>query len=75
MSFRISDRAQQDLDEIWDYVYYASNSADVARKLVQTIASRFSLLASYPHIGRAREDLRPGLRSFPVGAYIILYRL
>ena len=34
-----------------------------------------SLLASYPNLGRARdEDLRPGLRSFPVGEYVIIYR-
>ncbi len=31
--------------------------------------------ASYPNLGRARdEDLRPGLRSFPVGEYVIIYR-
>jgi len=34
------------------------------------------LLASHPNIGRARdEDLRPGLRSFPVGEYIVIYRV
>jgi toxin ParE1/3/4 len=31
--------------------------------------------ASHPNIGRARDqDLRPGLRSFPVGEYVIIYR-
>jgi plasmid stabilization system protein ParE len=30
----------------------------------------------YPHLGRRRdEDLRPGLRSFPVGEYAIIYRV
>jgi toxin ParE1/3/4 len=30
----------------------------------------------HPNLGRARdEDLRPGLRSFPVGEYVILYRI
>jgi hypothetical protein len=34
------------------------------------------LLACHPHIGRHRdEDLRPGLRSFPVGEYVIIYRV
>lgn len=29
----------------------------------------------HPQMGRRREeDLRPGLRSFAVGAYVILYR-
>src|SRR5207302_9593484 len=36
----------------------------------------FSLLASYPQLGRRRDnDLRPGLRSFPVGEYVIIYRI
>jgi toxin ParE1/3/4 len=33
------------------------------------------LLGQYPQIGRRRDyDLRPGLRSFPVGEYVIIYR-
>jgi toxin ParE1/3/4 len=26
-------------------------------------------------VGRLRDDLRSGLRSFPVGRYVILYRI
>ena len=34
------------------------------------------MLAAYPHIGRPRDDdLRPALRSFPVGEYVIIYRI
>jgi toxin ParE1/3/4 len=33
-------------------------------------------LARYPYLGRARdEDLRPGLRSFPAGDYLIIHRI
>ncbi len=32
-------------------------------------------LAQHPRMGRNRsEDLRPGLYSFPVGAYVLFYR-
>jgi hypothetical protein len=32
--------------------------------------------ASYPRPARGRDpDLRPGLRSFPVGSYLIIYRV
>ncbi len=49
---------------------------EVADRLIGTIADRFLLLASYPNLGRPRdEDLRPGLRSFPVGEYVIFYRI
>jgi toxin ParE1/3/4 len=58
------------------YVSTTSGSLDIADRLVDSITNRFFLLASHPNIGRARdEDLRPGLRSFPVGEYVIIYRL
>jgi toxin ParE1/3/4 len=69
-------QADHDLDGIWGYIATESGSYDIADRLVDTIVDRFLLLATHPHIGRARdEDLRPGLRSFPVGNYIILYRV
>jgi toxin ParE1/3/4 len=40
------------------------------------ITNRFYLFAMHPNIGRARDrDLRPGLRSFAVGEYVIIYRI
>ena len=41
-----------------------------------SITERLYLLATHPNIGRARdEDLRAGLRTFPVGEYVIIYRI
>jgi toxin ParE1/3/4 len=69
-------QADSDLEEIWYYVATSSGSADIADRLIDSITERFFLLARHPNIGRARdEDLRPGLRSFPVGEYIIIYRV
>ena len=69
-------QADSDLDDIWYYVASRSNSVEIADRLIESITSRFLVLASHPNIGRARdEDLRPGLRSFPVGEYLILYRM
>jgi toxin ParE1/3/4 len=49
---------------------------EIADRLIDSITERFYLLACRPHIGRHRdEDLRPGLRSFPVGEYVIIYRV
>lgn len=68
--------ADSDLDGIWYYVATESGSAEVADRLVDSITERFFLLGDYPHIGRRRdEDLRPGLRTFPVGKYIVIYRI
>jgi toxin ParE1/3/4 len=35
----------------------------------------FETLATYPLVGQAREDLRPGLRSLPVRQHLIFYRV
>lgn len=49
---------------------------DAADRLLDSITHRFHMLATHPNIGRARdEDLRPGLRSLPVGEYIIIHRI
>jgi toxin ParE1/3/4 len=53
-----------------------SNSVEIANGLIESITSRFLILGGHPNIGRVRdEDLRPGLRSFPVGEYLIIYRI
>jgi toxin ParE1/3/4 len=75
MAHRRSPPPDNDLDEIWHYVACRSASLDIADRLVDSITDRFFLLARHPNIGRSRdEDLRPGLRSFPVGDYLIIYR-
>ena len=35
----------------------------------------FSRLAKNPYLGRQRDEIRPGYRSFPVGSYVVFYRL
>jgi len=76
MRHRRSLLADSDLDDIWYYVASQSGSTDIADRLIASITDRFLLLASHPNLGRARdEDLRPGLRTFPVGEYVILYRI
>ena len=76
MPHRVSPEAEAELDGIWYYIARESCSMDVADRFVYSLTDRFYLLATNPHIGRRRdEDLRPGMRSFPVGQYLILYRV
>ena len=67
MVYRLAPRAREDLDAIWDYVAREARDEAPADRLIDTITERLSLLAEHPRIGRAREDLDVGLRSFPVG--------
>ena len=70
-----SSEADSDLDDIWYYVASESGSVATADRFIDTIAERFYFLAEYPHLGRRRDaDLRPGLRSFSIGEYVIIYR-
>jgi toxin ParE1/3/4 len=67
--------ADADLDDIWYYVATESGNPDRADRFVASLTERFYLLASNPFIGRSRDDLRPGLRTFPVGQYVVVYRI
>jgi toxin ParE1/3/4 len=39
------------------------------------LTHHFRLLGDNPRVGRRRDELRSGYRSFPVGEYLILYRI
>lgn len=76
MAHRLAPEAETELDDIWYYLANESYSTDIADRIIDSITDRFFLLATHPHVGRRRdEDLRSGLRSFPVGEYVILYRI
>ncbi len=47
---------------------------DIATRLVDLITGRFVFLAGFPYAGRSRDrDFGVGMRSFPVGEYVIVY--
>jgi toxin ParE1/3/4 len=69
---RLSDQAKEDLVGIWEYI--AQENLTAADRLVQKLVTQYTSLAENPGMGRLREELRLGLRSFPVGSYLILYQ-
>lgn len=76
MAHRLALEAESDLDDIWVFVAGESGSVEIADRLIDAITERFFLLSHHPHLGRSRaEDFREGLRSFAVGAYVIIYRV
>jgi toxin ParE1/3/4 len=73
MQFHVSKEAEQDLDEI--FVYWARNAGlGVADRTVEAIEERFALMGDFPRAGRRREEIGPGVRSFPAGEYLIYFR-
>jgi toxin ParE1/3/4 len=65
-------QAQEDIVEIAFYI--AQDNAEAADRLMGKILRACDRLGASPRAGRAREELAPGLRSFPVGKYLIFYR-
>jgi toxin ParE1/3/4 len=70
---RLSPAAEADLEEIWGYI--ADDSPTAADRLVDEILDKSEALVLNPEMGRARDDLRPGLRSLPVARYVIFYKI
>jgi toxin ParE1/3/4 len=59
------------------YAYLAENSPTAADRLLDAVEATASLIAAFPEIGRRRDELRPGVRSFRVRGFphLVLYRL
>ncbi len=63
--------AEADILEIWDYI--ADDNPAAADRWVDQLDAQFRLLATQPKIGRARNELAAGVRSFPVARYVVFY--
>ena len=63
--------AEADILEIWDYI--ADDSLAAADRWVDRLDEQFRMLAAQPMMGSAREELAPGVRSFPFGRYVVFY--
>lgn len=63
--------AEADIIEIWDTI--AEDSLAAADRWVDRLDEQLRLLAAQPMMGRARDELAPGVRSFPFGRYIVFY--
>jgi toxin ParE1/3/4 len=69
-----SPEALDDRDKVWDY-YVSVAGTHTAEKILREIAEVIALLEEHPFAGRARNELRPGLRSFAVPPHVIFYRV
>jgi toxin ParE1/3/4 len=68
----VSDHALADLDEIW--THFSEKSEQAAEKVLKEITDKFSKLLKFQRIGKERNELFIGLRSFPTGKYVIFYQ-
>ena len=72
-SYRVSQDAERDLEEI--FVYWAERAGlATADRLIEAIVNRFWLLGEYPDSGRPSDEIARGVECFPAGEYLIYYR-
>jgi toxin ParE1/3/4 len=72
---RFSAAARNDLESIAEYIARESASREVAESFTRDLREKCRDLARAPiRMGRPRPELRPDLRSHPVGNYVIFLR-
>lgn len=71
LAIDLTPRANADLEEIWMFI--AADNPAQADDFIDLIDEKFQNLSRQPGLGRRREELVAGLRSFPVGRYVIFY--
>jgi toxin ParE1/3/4 len=70
----LSDSALRDLSSINDYLF-ENCSPELAERFLEMIDTKCDRLVQYPQMGRKRDELAIGLRSFPAQKYLIFYRI
>lgn len=70
--FRLSERAERDLIEIYDYTEetFGAYQADAYHSGLERT---FDLIANFPRIGRAVDEIVPGFRRFRFQAHTVYY--
>ena len=70
--FRLSERAERDFIEIYDYteVTFGAYQADAYHAGLE---GTFDLLANFPRIGRPADKIMPGLHRFRFQAHAAFY--
>ena len=69
--FRLSPAAAQDLAEIKAFV--ASERPGAVDGVLDALEAACQLVAKYPGVGRTRDEIDEGVKSFPVGSHVLFY--
>jgi len=69
-----SSVARADLSEIWDY-YAGRAGRHRADNIIREISDALRVIEDHPFAGRARDEVRSGLRSITARPYVIFYRM
>ena len=65
-------QAEADILEIWAYI--SEGSPAEADNWIDKLDEKLALWATQPMMGRARDELAEGVRSFAFGRYVVFYQ-
>jgi toxin ParE1/3/4 len=69
-----SPEAIDDIHQIWDH-YEQDAGLYTAEKIVRGIEEVVAAIEDHPFIGRARDELRRGIRSLAAPPHVVFYRV
>jgi toxin ParE1/3/4 len=72
-NYSLSGGARADINEV--LLFISADDPDSAISFYLRLEAAFRMLGENPKAGRERPELNEGLRSFPVGSYLIFYRI
>ncbi len=73
MGYVLTRRARLDIREIGRFTQERWGLAQ-AEVYLRAIENALDMIAQHPAIGRSRDEVREGYRSFPTGSHIVFYR-
>lgn len=70
--YRLRERAKSDLGAIWRHTdkHWGAKQAD---RYYRELLELFQQLTTHPELGRRRDEVLPGTRSFPQGRHVVFY--
>ena len=66
--------AREDLEAIWQYTF-EQWGIEQAQRYLEAMFTCFEDLAANPQLGRERDDVKPGYRSFTQGRHMVFYKI
>ena len=71
-TYALRELARTDLEAIWVYTV-EQWGVEQAERYLQGLFDCFEELAANPRLGRERDDVKAGYRSFPQGRHVVFY--
>lgn len=73
MKYRLSRRAENDVEAIGDHI--AADSPAAAARVIRDFVRRWQLLAMQPFSGQSAEEFGPETRRLVMGRYLAFYKV